>query len=259
MLRPQDSLQGGDLELRLRGALLIYYSKLGGCLVTCHDVHGSSGTGELTIGAGHPITREQANLLVSGVQGSVPIRTVLPANVLMWDGVRVAWHVPARRRRIWFDRRQQPGLQHVSRQEVWQPALLFVAEPSQLFVYALASDERPTAETLLFQAPYLNVYGDGNVCAGAVEWPGTVDVSQLPEWERRWFESEGTHVTARRLTLFPGGHHALWEAMLTADHFPGESLVPTGQTVLDAINRQGPPELGPLVPEEIVPVKGALK
>lgn len=255
MLSFQDALHEGDAEVRLRAALLVYHGP-SGAMVTAHDVDYPEG-GSPQLLAGYPITREQADLLARLVQGATPTRTVLPENVVMWDGLRVAWWTPSRRGRIWFCPKQQPHLQHVSRQEVTHPALLWVADPKRLHVYALAEGERPTAATPIYQAPYLNVYADGWVCAEGFDWPGTVDPDCLGMWEKTFLDSEGTKVWAHRLTLFPGGHDHLWEAMRTAVTFPSASLVPTGLTVLDAINRQGPPAFCPAPTEEIVPI-GAL-
>jgi PRTRC genetic system protein B len=248
-----------ERKFRLRAALLIYHGN-GGALVTGHDVMSEPGEWKPKLTAGYPLTRELMDLLVRGVQGAAPTRTVLPPNVLMWDGLRIAWWVPSARRRIWFNPLAQKGLQHVSRREVMHPPLVFVADPQRLHVFALAEDERPYAGTALYQAPYLNVYFDGWCCGGVVQWPKTVAVESLPEWEKAFFDSEGTKVWASRLTLFPGGHNALWEAMLTADRFPAEALVPTGRTLLDAINRAGMPEgiADPPPAEEIVPVGAAL-
>jgi hypothetical protein len=84
-------------------------------------------------------------------------------------------------------------------------------------------------------------------------------VDRLDLWETAFFDSMGTNPTARRLTLFPGGTRALWPAMLTAEAFPSESLVPLGITVLDAINHTEGPATRPFCREEIVPELPALE
>lgn len=250
-VRTHDALVSGDKTFKLRAALSVYYGAAG-ALVMAHDVHlGPEGEApQLT--AGYPLTREAMDALARGILGHAPTRGLLPPEVLLWDGIRLAWWAPSKRRRIWFNARQQRQMQHVSRREVTHPALLFVAEPGHLWVWALAESARPTAETPVHQAPYLNVYPDGNVCAGAVEWP-PLTLAALLEWEAAWYDSEGAHATASELTRFPGGHDALWTAMRTAETFPADSLVPTGLTVLDAVNREGVPQAGPAVRETIIP------
>lgn len=252
-----DSLTEGETELRLRGALLVYNSPAG-VLVTSHDVDTPDGDAPMLLG-GQPLTREQADLLARLILNYAPTRTVLPAQVVCWDGARLAWWTPAQRRRIWFGRREKPNLQHVSRREVQHPPLLWVAEAGRLHLFALGRNERPDAGTPLFQAPYLNVYQDGWVC-GHFSWPGTVAPEAISQWEKGFFDSEGTKGWAARLTLYPGGHDALWPAMLAADTFPPDTLVPLQLTVLDAINqerRMGYPEAAPT--EQIVPATPALE
>jgi PRTRC genetic system protein B len=261
-----DALHSGDQEVPLPGALLIHADKhhpTMGCLITAHDVReGEDGVRRLL--AGHPIDRELARGIASAILGNGVTRTLLPASVLSWDGIRLMWWTPSRRRRIWFDPRERPGLEDVSRQEVTQPALLWVAEARALFVYALAGNQRPEAGTFIFQAPYLNVYPNGWCCFHSVQLPH-LQPERIPEWETAFHDSVGTKVWAQQLTLFPGGHDALWRAMRpefpwaddSYERFPAEALVPTGLTVLDALNqewRTSYPEAAPA--EEVVPLEG---
>jgi PRTRC genetic system protein B len=247
-----DSMTEGEVELRLRGALLVYNCRAG-VLVTSHDVDTPDGEAPTLLG-GHPLTREQADTLARTLLEYAPTRTVLPPQVVCWDGARLAWWTPAQRRRIWFDRREKPGLQHVSRREVQHPPLLWVVEARRLHLFALGANERPDAASPLFQAPYLNTYADGWVC-GEFDWPATVSPEAIPDWEARFFDSSGTKVWASRLTAYPGGHDALWPAMLEADTFPLETLVPLQLTVLDAINQERRRSYTESAPaEQIVPM-----
>lgn len=255
-----DCMTAEQTAFRHRGELGIYYGGAGGAIVMARDVHyGDDGVPRVQ--GGYPLTLEQLSQMMLGIQGGAPTRVVLPANVIMWDGLgkRVAWWVESGRRRIWFSPKRRPEMRHVSRNRVMHPPLLLIADPGHLQVYALAENQRPTANTQLFQAPYPNVYDTGGVCAGGVAWPRTLDLERLADWEQAWFDSEGTFPTAPRLTLYPGGHCALWEAMLTAEEFPSESLVPLGITVLDAINHDERPRTLPFVTEEIVPAVPALE
>lgn len=267
-LQFHDALHSGDQELPLPGALLIHADKRNptlGCLITAHDVQeGPDGVRRLL--AGHPISRDLAHGVAQAILGGAPTRTLLPPSVLSWDGIRLMWWTPSRRRRIWFDPRERPGLEDVSRQEVTQPALLWVAEQRALHVFALAGDSRPEAGTPLFQAPYLNVYPSGWCCFETVRLPLLLP-ERIPEWETAFHDSLGTKVWAPRLTLYPGGHDALWRAMRLEfpwsddayEGFPAEYLVPTGRTVLDALNedwRTSYPETAP--DEEIVPAQKVL-
>jgi len=249
-----DAMSGGGTEFQLRGGLTIYMGEKAGALVLTHDMDAGGDVPRLM--GGSPLTREMADLMARSIQGHLPTRAILPPNVLLWDGLRLAWWTRSKRRRIWFNSLQQRHLQHLNRREVTHPALLCVAEPRRLYIYALAEDRRPEADTPVYQAPYLNVYPDGWLCQNTASWPAQFGPDSIPDWERTVFDSEGTKVWAQRLTLFPGGHDALWEAMLTTERFPAESLVPTPFTVLDAVNYEWPkfyPESAGT--EEIVPAR----
>jgi PRTRC genetic system protein B len=242
---------------RLRACLLVYELSAEAALVQRADIS-TDADGTPRIASASPLTREGLGALLRGVHGLAPTRVVLPEGVVTWDGARLAWRTPARRRRIWFSGKQQPQLQHVSRKEVWHPPLLWVADAGRLHLWAWDGNWRG-AETPLFQAPYLNIYADGSVCGGAIQWPKTTEPDAIPAWETAWFDSEGTHCTAPELTRFPGGHDRLWEAMLAAECFPIWTLVPVQKTVLDAVNWTGEPMGGPAVREIIVPDRPALE
>lgn len=46
------------------------------------------------------------------------------------------------------------------------PATLYVVINDKLYVYALMTNERPGPKTKLYNAPFFNIYADGNVCLG---------------------------------------------------------------------------------------------
>jgi PRTRC genetic system protein B len=249
-----DSLRGGmPARHRLRAMLGVYIDDDTGAvaLTSTHDVVTPEGEWKPRLTGGYPLTREQSEILAHGILGGSPIRAVLPANVLC-PGSRLAWWVPSARRRIWFDAREQKPLQHVSRQEVLHPPLVFLADPGRIHVFALAQDARPDEGTALYQAPYLNVYEDGWCCGGTVQWPKSTAVVAIPQWESAFFDGAGTKVWSARLTRFPGGHNALWTAMLTAERFPLESLVPAGLTLLDALNAQRATSYPQPPPREVI-------
>lgn len=237
-LHMHDALYAGDQDLPCPGALLFHVERRNaarGVMATAHDVVTEpDGTRRLT--GGHPISREDARATGLALLGGAVTREVWPENLLNFDGLRMSWYTPARCRRIRFHR-DRTVLRGVDRQEVPQPALLWAAEPGRLHLWALAGDERPNDGTPVYQAPYLNTYPDGWVCGGTVQWPD-LRPGNIADWERMFHDSTGTVVWAERLTLYPGGHDALWCAMLRADHFPVASLVPAQMTVLDAINQE---------------------
>lgn len=46
------------------------------------------------------------------------------------------------------------------------PATLYLVKNNKLYCYALGSNDRPNLKTKIFNAPFFNIYADGNVCLG---------------------------------------------------------------------------------------------
>lgn len=76
--------------------------------------------------------------------------------------VLVIWYRPAMIRKLNFANH----LKIKGECEVKVPATLYASHNRTLFVFALASNERPTAKTKLYNAPFFNIYEGGNICLG---------------------------------------------------------------------------------------------
>lgn len=257
----RDGMLGGPRDFELRGGMLIYQDETRqAALVTVHEVE-TPPDGPPRLGVGAALSLQHAQAWARSVLGGGITRTVLPPEVLMWDGIRCAWWIPEGPRRIWFCSKHCPSLQDISRERVMQPPLLLVAEQGKLGVWALASSVRPDADTSIFQAPFYNVTAAGSFCPGTVTLPAP-GPSNLDAWERVVEDSVGTFPLTPDLTNYPGGTPALWRRMreiAAADlkppllGFPADSLVPTGLTVLDAINNEIGPSALPAVRERCLP------
>jgi PRTRC genetic system protein B len=103
-----------------------------------------------------------------------------------------------------------------------------VATRRALGVYALREDERPTADSIVFHSPILNVYADGTLCWGNIPKPGTLSVSAIPAFERAVFESWSTHPNhgQDQTVSGKGGLISLWDdlAARRAARFPVRRL-----------------------------------
>lgn len=77
----------------------------------------------------------------------------------------VIWYRPSAKRTLNFS----TGLKIKGKAEVIIPATIYVLVNSKLYIYALASDDRPSEDTKIFNAPYFNIYEDGNVCLGSAQ------------------------------------------------------------------------------------------
>lgn len=74
----------------------------------------------------------------------------------------VIWYRPAMMRSLNFSSHLQIKGNHT----VSVPATLYVAVNTNLYVFALMTDERPKTSTKLYKAPFFNIYTEGTVCLG---------------------------------------------------------------------------------------------
>ncbi|KAK0331665.1 hypothetical protein LTR94_028007, partial [Friedmanniomyces endolithicus] len=148
------------------------------------------------IAAGTPLTRAHLRQW-SEALGRAAAPELLPHNVLVAHQDLLAWWIPAEVRPAYFNLSTPlAGLKALSTRTVVSvpyPAHLLVATKRSLGVYALREDERPTADSIVFHSPILNVYADGTLCWGNIPKPGTLSVSAIPDFERALFESWSTH------------------------------------------------------------------
>jgi PRTRC genetic system protein B len=138
----------------------------------------------------------------------------------------MVWWLPSRRREIHFNSADTTFNQEVSGKQVCHPPLVMMAEANRLTIFALHQSVRPHAKTLLYRAPYFNLYEAGNMCAGSVRLPSVVSAKDIPRWEAAFFGTNFTHsnLHGQKLTTHKGGHNGLWRDMLTAEKFPVKLL-----------------------------------
>jgi PRTRC genetic system protein B len=161
----------------------------------------------------------------------------MPGNVLLAEPDVLVWHTPPQRRPIWFKTRDTQFNSDVSGVKVWHPALLFIAQRSSLRVYALATHERPAAETPVYRAPYYNLGTNGVMCAGNTLLPETIFPSSIPKWEDCFFGTNFTHSNCSQEEItFKGAHNLFWRTMRTASQFCTAALRPAGVTLGELIN-----------------------
>ncbi len=194
---------------------------------------GHDDEGQPSIGAGAPLTHAHLRQWTEAL-GRTVLPEILPANVLVAHPDMLAWWIPAQVRSAYFALSSPPaGLKTLSERTILPvpyPAHLFVATRSGLGVYALPTDERPTADTELLHSPVLNVYVDGRLCWGNIPQPKSPTIASIPEFERAVFDSWSTHPnTGQELTVTgKGGLVRLWDdlAARRAVRFPVRRLRP---------------------------------
>lgn len=189
--------------------------------------------GRPTIGAGTPLSRAQLRQWTEAL-GRTVVPEILPDNVLVAHPDILAWWTPAQVRAAFFALSSPPpGLQVLSGRTIVPvpyPAHLFVATRSGLGVYALPTNERPTAAVRVLHSPILNVFVDGQLCWGNIPRPRALTIASIAEFERAVFESWSTHPNpGQELTVTgKGGLVRLWDdlAARAARRFPVSRLKP---------------------------------
>lgn len=103
---------------------------------------------------------------------------------------------------IWYNKPQKCPLLFVKSLDIsngtaYMPTLIFKATKTELSVYALKSNRRPTMNTKLYYAPFFNIYEDGSICMGTVDIQ-VKDANSLEEfitlWEDHFFNSYFSHL-----------------------------------------------------------------
>lgn len=247
---------GESRTYHLSKALLIYESenrtgdRSGGTAVSVHDIHHGA------LQPGQPITRAGVESLAAALGRNLAAGWLPPQIVSLGFG-KLAWFCPAGRRRIWFkaDGRFDGGVQtedkdtpHVTKLNgkfAHHPPLLFVASDHSLAIFALTHNERPSAHTKLFRAPYWNLWEDGKLCAGNRTMPESPQPANLAQYEAAFFDSAFSHTNIKQLCKHPGGHTGLWQELTAARKggaptakYWNKNLCPTKHTVTSIITKE---------------------
>lgn len=118
------------------------------------------------------------------------------------------------------------------------PAMLWKANADSLQVYALKGKSKPHENTRLYHAPYLNIYGSGQVCMGTVQ----IDAGRttcledfMATWERYFFDSNFSHsISGNNSTK--SNTTDLWRSLAGTDKpFPQEELLSSHFTLKQLI------------------------
>ena len=253
-----EATQGG---LALTNAILLYRPQgvLRGDQVSFASMHNVEQLdGKPLIGAGTPLTRAHLRQWTEAL-GKAAGPEILPPNVLVSHPDMLAWWVPEHSRTAYFALSRPPeGLKVLAERtsvRVPYPAHLFVATRRTLGVYALAKNERPTADTVLLCSPILNVFANGTLCWGNIPKPKTINVAAIAQYEAAVFDSWSTHPNPGQEHSLKGkgGLARLWDELAAkkARRFPAHRLQPfTG-------GQQRPKNAAPITLGQIVGVKRA--
>lgn len=213
----------------------------GARVATLHSVTDGAG-GRPVIGAGRVIDSSDLATVVRGLVGGRGL-PFLSINVLATNSNTLVWWRPSAPARVWFNVKDDPRLGKRTATTP-QPSLVFAARGSNFSVFAVKGTERPTPQTKLFQAPFMNVNEAGAICVGQANVPREVCPEALAGFEEAFFSSRFTHPNvhiASKLVKRKGGSHALWADLLDGKHrkFPEAVLVPLPYTLGDLLAKNG--------------------
>lgn len=187
----------------------------------------------------HPLTIREAkflskalNLQTEKSKEFLKSQYILSENILHINpsiNGSVIWYTKSKSVNLFFS--ENLGIPNSSAQI---PALLWFANKQNLVIFALASDKRPTEKTILYHAPFFNVYDSGNVCMGTVDVniKNSASIEEFTTaWENYFFNSYFSHLMNGHNPI-KGNLVNLWKELInTENSFPKKLLKKTNNTL----------------------------
>lgn len=192
----------------------------------------------------HPLTEREAKVLARALQvekdrDSAYLKSngILPTNILHINSNKdkgaVLWYTKAQQRHLYF----VDGLE-IPNGKSYLPPMVWYANKKSLFVFALKSDRRPTEKTILYYAPFFNIYENGNVCMGTVSVAikNSASVEDFTSaWEDYFFNSYFSHLMQNHVPI-KGNCTTHWKMLIkTGEPFPKEILKKNNRTIKDLV------------------------
>ncbi len=186
----------------------------------------------------HPLTVREANKLAKALKTAKEQKEpFLKSSGIM--GNTILYLDPIKNKVVWFTKAMQRELCFtenlgISKGIANVPAMVWIANKTSLTVFALGSNRRPTESTKLYNAPFFNVYENGNVCMGTVDVQikKTIVLKEFTStWEDYFFNSYFSHLMPDYNPI-QGNCVTLWESLVNTDKvFPKEVLKKSSQTL----------------------------
>ncbi|MBS7234086.1 PRTRC system protein B [Flavobacterium psychroterrae] len=187
----------------------------------------------------HPLTVKEATKLAKALQTDeeknkafLKPKGILPTNILHINPSEkgtVLWYTKAQQRQMYFVN----GLS-IPNGKAQVPPMLWFASKNSLWVFALASDRRPSEKSALHYAPFFNVYENGNVCMGTVniDIQNSASVEEFTQaWESYFFNSYFSHFLGDYNPI-KGNFVSIWKDLVDTDKdFPKEVLKKNSKTL----------------------------
>lgn len=150
----------------------------------------------------------------------------------------VMWYRPEMKRNLKFS--ASIGIK--AEKTVMVPATLYVVINSKLYLFALLDSKRPTLNTKIYNAPFFNIYYDGNVCLGTAhigKMKAKTFELEAERFERGFFMAEqngGDHTGVCKSSL-----KSVWNELIKkGGNFPSKQQLVQHKkykTVADVVNQ----------------------
>jgi PRTRC genetic system protein B len=229
-------------SVRLQTAILLYGSDHGNLsYATIHPVDVPSPDASPVIRAGRPADSTSLKEVCASLISSARIRSgLLSDNVLSIGLEHVVWWSRPGQRTYFFNCREAEGVVSVGKRGGTAPApgLIFVAKEQSLWVYAVKGDSRPTLDTPLYHAPFMNVWDNSKVCLGSMPLPDATLAESVAKWEKSFWESNFSHPNHPKPLNYKGGIHQFSLDLLNGkfkDKYPERVLRPIKGLTLGAV------------------------
>lgn len=203
------------------------YFGSGECYFTKHPITGGK------LGAGSPLTQERVRDIIKLVDvdaNEYTFKGRLPKQLLYFKDkgqLLLVWYCDRRSERLLF--KKELGIPTAMYP---LPKLVFALSGNTLSVFAVKRKIPIHDETTLYHAPFMNVYGSGDVCMGDV----TVDYTRFDHYEdiisfaeKQFFMSLFTHTNHN--ALLKGNYAELMAKMKGKTRFDENLLVPNNRTL----------------------------
>jgi len=191
----------------------------------------------------HPLSISESNALARALDSSSELKPnflkpegLIPRNVLYinpeYNGYAV-WYTPRQTVNVLF--LEKLGIPNGKAN---MPPLLWKASKNTLSIYALPDVTSLSEATLLYHAPFFNVYENGKVCMGtvSVNIPKDCQLETFMQlWQEYFFNSYFSHLFSRHEPV-KGNIVQLWQSLVNKDkQFPNEALIENGWTIKNII------------------------
>lgn len=189
----------------------------------------------------HPLTEREAKVLAKALlintkkeknKDFLKPKGILSINILQInpsENGSVLWYTKSMKRPLYFSENLEipNGIAEV-------PAMLWYANKRSLTLFALSNNRRPTEKTVLYHAPFFNVYENGKVCMGTVDVniQNSASVEEFTKkWEEYFFNSYFSHLMNEHNPI-KGNCVNLWKNLIQSqEKFPNDVLIKTNLTL----------------------------